>query len=130
MKYEIDTVTLLREDGGFWEIESQIATLTGLELDEIQAVTSKVTRYNGQAFVNIFRQLGYSTNNRFIKFDKQTKYPCLMRTRKIGVKKYWFGFVYYDDMVYIPGNLYPLSWAQWNNMYPNHRITSMLQVWV
>lgn len=125
MKYEIEHVAYLN-----YYIESEIAMLTGLELNEILAVSSKVGRWSGSAYVKIFQSLGYSCNPRFKKFDKETEYPCLMRCHKIRKKEsYWYGFVYYDGFVYDVYNG-KMTWAEWNYMCPDLRVTSMLQVWI
>lgn len=124
MKYEIDLI--IHET----YIDSEIAMLTGLELEDIQPLTSKLTSIRGKTYIEIFRKLGYSCNPRFIKFDKNSEYPCLMRTRKLKDKKYWYGFIYYDGKVYDHNYAEVLTWAKWNANYPNYRVTSMLQVWI
>lgn len=123
-KYEIELVNF--PDHWF---ESEIAMLTGLEFEEIRAVTRDVIRWSGSQYVRIFRKLGYNTNARFVKFDKNTPYPCMMRCKIPHDKSHWAGFVYYDGKIYHP-NEGILSWAEWNAMYPNYRVTSMLQVWI
>ena len=124
-KYEIEHVCF--DD---YPIESEFAMLTGLELDEILKVTGKITHWSGQAFVRAFQKLGYSCNNRFIKFDKNTGYPCLMRCHKIRKKEnHWYGFVYYDGYIYHV-SAGKITWALWNDWYPDLKITSMLQVWI
>lgn len=49
-KYEIEIVNfeLTEQDGARYWAESEIATLTGLELEEILKVTAGTTRYYGQ----------------------------------------------------------------------------------
>lgn len=125
-KYEIEIVYF---GDNFW-FESAIGTLTGLPFDEIKPHTSKITRWTGQSFVKVFRQLGFNTNTRWIKFERDSKYPCMMRCRKPGVKNNWYGFVYYDGYIYIPGEKTGMSWNLWNRLYPNYKVTSMLQVWI
>jgi hypothetical protein len=115
--------------GPDYQIEGEIATLTGLEFEDILMATKGVTHWSGQAFVKVFRKLGFNTNRQFIKFDKETEWPCMMRTKKPFDKKYWYGFVYFKGLVYV--QYYgPVTWAEWNKLYPNYRITSMLQVWI
>lgn len=124
-KYEIEHANF--EGHGF---ESEISMLTGLGFDEIIKVTGKITRWSGRAFINTFQKLGYSCNQRFIKFDKNTPYPCMMRCHKIRVKEsYWYGFIYYDGFVYHV-DAGKITWALWNDWYPDLRVTSMLQVWI
>lgn len=125
MKYEIE----LAYFPDHW-FESEIATLTGLEFEEIYEITKNVKRWSGSQYVKVFQKLGFNCNNRFIKFDKDTPYPCIMRCSKIRVKEsHWYGFIYYDGNIYIP-NYGTLTWAQWNSFYPNYKVTSMLQVWI
>lgn len=125
MKYEIEHVAYLNH-----YIESEIARLTGLELEEILVVSGKVTRWNGSAYVRTIQSLGYSCNPRFKKFNKETEYPSLMRCHRIRKKeKYWYGFVYYDGFVYDVYNG-RMTWAEWNHIYTDMRVTSMLQVWI
>lgn len=125
MKYEIEHIAYPNH-----YIESEIAMLTGLELEDILPISGKVTRWSGSAYVKVFQSLGYSCNPRFIKFDKQTQYPCLMRTHnQIKKEPYWYGFVYYDGFVY-DINFGKITWAQWNELCPELRVTSMLQVWI
>lgn len=125
MKYEIEHIAYQNH-----YIESEIAMLTGLELEEILTVSGKVARWNGSAYVKTFRSLGYNCNPRFKKFDKETEYPCLMRTHRVRKKeKYWYGFVYYDGFVYDFYNG-KMTWAEWNHIYSDLRVTSMLQVWI
>lgn len=124
-KYEIDHINF----GDGFHFQSEIAMLTGLGLDEVLSATSKESRWSGQAFVRLFQSLGYSCNNRWIKFDRNTKYPCMIRCKKPKVKSHWYGWVYYDGFIY---DVYEgkITWAQWNAMWPNFKVTSMLQVWI
>ncbi len=123
MKYEIEP----RFFEGY-HFESEISTLTGLELEEILPHTKDITRWSGSTYVKLFRKLGFNCNPKFKKFDRETPYPCIMRTKKPKVKQFWYGFIYYDNKIYIQEDV--LTWEEWNAMYPNYRITSMLQVWV
>jgi hypothetical protein len=124
-KYEIEHVRF----DGLW-IESEIGMLTGLGLGDILKVTGKITHWSGQTFVRVFHQLGYNCNQRFVKFDKQTPYPCMMRCNKVRVKENcWYGFVYYDGFVYLVDEG-KITWAEWNKLHPDLRVTSMLQVWI
>jgi len=123
-KYEIELTYFIDH----W-LESYVAMLTGLELNEILVHSSKIKRWGGQRWIYLFQSLGYKCNTRFIKFDKKTEYPCLMRTKKLHDNKYWYPFVYYDGKVYDPGNPI-MTWAEWKHLYPNYKVTSMLQVWI
>jgi hypothetical protein len=124
-KYEIEVVNF----GDDYFIESEIAILTGLSLEEILIVTKGVQRHPGQWYVRAFQKLGYNCNNRFIKFDKKTQYPCMMRCKKRGVNNCWYGWIYYDGHIY---DIHEgkITWAKWNALWPNFKVTSMLQVWI
>lgn len=128
MKYEIEPVFCPEH-----AIVSEICTLTGLPIEDVLPIAMPITRWNGKAYIETFRKLGFNCNPRFVKFDRDTHYPCLMRTRKLKVKNYWFGFVYYDGRVYVqcaPFGWEVFEWADWNACFPNYKITSMLQVWI
>lgn len=129
-KYEIEIVNFEDHfhDGDFL-LQSEFATLTGLEWEEIWDATHDVKIASGQWFIKTFRKLGFNTNTRWIKFDKQTEFPCMMRCKIPHDKKHWAGWVYYDGHVYDirEGKL---TWAEWNAMWPNYKVTSMLQVWI
>lgn len=131
MKYEIEIVNFEQseQDGDRYWAESEIATLTGLDLDTILQVTAGVTRYYGQWWVKTFRSLGFNTNRQWIKFDKNTEHPCMIRCRVPGDKYHWAGFIYYDGHIYSP-DYGKLTWATWNEWWPNYKVTSMLQVWI
>lgn len=131
MKYEIEIVNFEQSEqdcARYWA-ESEIATLTGLGLEEILQVTAGATRYYGQWFVQTFRKLGFNTNPRWVKFDKNTEHPCMMRCKIPHDKHHWAGFIYYDGHIYHP-DYGKLTWAKWNECWPNYRVTSMLQVWI
>lgn len=128
-KYEIEPVY---HPGYFFE--SQICSLTGLELEEVTKHTEKIKTWRGRTYIDLFRELGFNTNPRFMKFDAETKYPCLMRTvQRSGKRTYWYGFVYHDSMVYVIGEgPLPIKMGlyQFTQAYPHLKITSMLQVWI
>lgn len=131
MKYEIEVVNFEQseQDGARYWAESEIAMLTGLSLDEILQVTAGCTRYYGQWWVKTFRALGFNTNERWVKFDKKTVHPCMIRCKIPHDKNHWAGFIYYDGHVYNP-DYGKLTWSKWNELWPNYRVTSMLQVWI
>lgn len=130
MKYEIEIVNFEEEmqDGGFHS-ESEIATLTGLGWEDMYDITSKVKRWTGQAYIKTFRTLGFNCNTRWIKFDKNTEYPCMIRCKIPHDKHHWASWIYYDGHIYDirEGKI---TWAKWNSWWPNYKITSMLQVWI
>lgn len=124
-KYELDWTR--SEDNGHHEI---IAILTGLPIEEIEAVSPKRDAWYGRDFIEIFRKLGFNVNPRYIKFRPETEYPCMMRFRdKTDKKVCWYSWVYYDDIVYCGGGE---RWTldDWIKASPNCRVTSMLQVWI
>lgn len=106
-----------------------IAILTGLPIEEIEAVSPVADCWGGQRFVEVFRKLGFNVNRRFKKFDPDTEYPCLMRHKRTDIKEpYWYLEVYYDGKVYGGNSYYTLE--DWMKQYPQCKITSMLQVWI
>lgn len=131
MKYELEIVNFeqTQQDGEMYWAESEIAMLTGLDLDTIRQVTAGATRLYGQWWVETFRKLGFNTNMRWIKFDRKTEHPCMIRCKIPHDKHHWAGFIYYDDHIYHM-HYGKLSWATWNEYWPNYRVTSMLQVWI
>lgn len=135
-KYEIEVVSY---GDGLYN-QSVISSLTGLDFEESDEAVKSVKRlcWSGQTYVQVFRKLGFNTNQRFIKFDPQTPYPCIMRctNHKKGV---WYLFLYHQGMVYdIHGNSFHITdtnevsilngsyFLKWYNM----KVTSMLQVWI
>lgn len=135
-KYEIELV--FYGDGLY--NQSVISSLTGLDFEDSDKAVKEVKRllWSGQTYVQVFRKLGFNTNPRFIKFDPETHYPCIMRciNHKKGV---WYLFMYHQGMVYdIHGNSFPLNdpnevsnmngsyFLKWYGM----KVTSMLQVWI
>ncbi len=120
--------------------QSVISSLTGLDFEDSDKSVKEVKRllWSGQTYVQVFRKLGFNTNPRFIKFDPQTPYPCIMRciNHKKGV---WYLFLYHQGVVYdIHGNSFHLNdpsevskmngsyFLKWYRM----KVTSMLQVWI
>lgn len=121
---------------------SEIATLTGLEFEDIKQVTDQLgKRWNGQTYINVFHKLGFNTS-KFIKFDPETKYPCMLRLSRKD-DSFWYVFVYNDNKLYhrkevsffdevfryLNGSYYTnLDTRIGNNKA--YKITSMLQVWI
>lgn len=125
MKYELDW-TRYYPDNGHYTI---IAILTGLPLEDIKKASPSKRAWGGQTYVYVFKKLGFNSNNRFIKFNPETEYPCLMRFKRTDIKEpYWYGCVYYDNIVYM-GNC-RVKFSDFLNNNTNIRITSMLQVWI
>jgi len=135
-KYEIEVVFY----GGGLHNQSVITSLTGLDFEESDKAVKAVKRqhWSGQTYVQVLRKLGFNTNPRFVKFDPETPYPCIMRctNHKKGV---WYLFLYHQGMVYdIYGNSFHLKdsnevsklngcfFLKWYGM----KVTSMLQVWI
>lgn len=151
-KYEIEHVGPVEPER---ECAALIAMLTGLDCDEVWSRLPERLQKNcgwyGRDFVATFQQLGYDCSPRFIKFDPDTKYPCLLRfgpsprglvwrrnrkRRETGdptaqlterEKHWWSGWVYYDGLVYEPR--YEGPWL-FHTMPKDVRVTSMLQVWL
>lgn len=125
-KYEIEPVYF----GESMHHETLIGILTGLELSEIQAVSPKKDSWHTRTYLEVFHKLGFSTNNKFKKFDPETIYPCIMRCQSKPQTQYWYGWVYYDGWVYST-NCTMSTFEEWIEFYGNHyRVTSMLQVWI
>lgn len=124
VKYELEIVS---HYPCWWD--SEICILTGLSLEEVRPVTRNTTRWTGQQYIKVFRHFGFNTNDRFVRFDRKTKYPCMIRCRVPNVKSHWAGFIYYDGHIYHPEEG-KLTWAEWNSLWPNYKVTSMLQVWI
>lgn len=136
MKYEIEAKCFPG-----YPLETLVGTLTGLDYEDIKPRSEKIKRWGGQTFVKLFRDLGYNVNPRFIAFDPETNYPCLMRCRSFDRKDpYWYGFGYYDNVIYdqdgdtyfteevfktIRGKSYFVTKSG-----AKLRVTSMLQVWI
>lgn len=132
MSYELAWEHLERMERG--SNISLCALFTGLPVFDIREARKEVCRQNnkpnadawgGQAFVQVFRFLGFNTDARFVKFDPNTDKPCIMRTVDPDVKGRWYAFVYNDGLV---NNSYTLK--EWQQYFPDLKITSMLQVWI
>lgn len=138
MKYEIGFVNLGFDKG----MAYLFCTLTGLEKEEVFPFIKD--RLKGSDFKRIFQKLGYNTNDRFISFDPETRYPVVLRLRG-REKGYWYAFVYSNGHIYDPYNnkvfrlddefyvrkikgkyFLTMSWLYGQPL----RITSMMQVWI
>lgn len=123
--------------------ESMIGTLTGLPLEDILKVTSKMPEaWSGQMYIKVLRKLGFNTNNRFVKFDPETPYPCIIRMKSHNPKDpNWYAAVYNDGTLYnqdqerdferemrhVLGKYFTKTWQVDNIIL---RVSSMLQVWI
>ncbi len=133
MRYEIEPVTV----EGDW-FYSMVATLTGHEADVIQV--HDMGKRNGKGMRDLFRALGFNCSERFIPFDPETQWPCVMRIPHVGHSGWWC-LVYFEERLYVFSQktgttVYPAVfkhqfgcyWLCWfGNAY---RITSMMQVWI
>lgn len=79
MKYEIQVVS----HGVGCHNHSAICSLTGLSFEEVDHAIKRVNRrcWSGQTYIKVFESLGFNSNPRFIKFDPNTPYPCILRCR-------------------------------------------------
>lgn len=144
-KYEIEFVSRAEALGNY--SLALISMLTGLPADEIAGKIPQRLRkdggWYGRDFIEVFRQLGYNCSPRFIPFDQNTAYPCLLRfgprehevarARRAGEKPpdWWAVIVYYDGLCYDPNgtdeDVVPFHLSRFN---PDLKVTSMLQVWM
>ena len=139
-KYEVEFV-----HSEPWPCQAMISMLTGYPLEEILALTGKKVALPSRAFRKAFLQLGYNCSARFVPFDPDTPYPVLGRAlgpkpakrisprtgKPMARHPDWYAFVYYDQVVYYPywdNGIFPL--AVFDQVFPDLRITSMMQVWV
>jgi hypothetical protein len=107
-----------------------IAVLTGHSIEDIIAASPTYDSWAPRDYINTFRKLGFNTNNRFIKFNPETPYPCLMRYTRTDIDEpYWYGSVYYDHKVDEGSARWAFdNWLKYHN--GTIRVTSMLQVWI
>lgn len=131
MKYQVE-FNYMGED---CSTEAIICCLTGLDPNDISHLKIK-ERFNGKWIIDVFRSLGYDTNNRFVKFDPKSEFPVIMRC--VGKKKgIWYALIYHDGIVWNP---YSNEFFNYDDhvykgkikvLKPyNLKITSMLQVWI
>lgn len=126
-KYELDWTRCYPENQHF----TKIAILTGLPIEEIEAAApNRRDGWYARDYIQTFRKLGFNTSNRFIKFDPDTIYPCIMRFTDVGDKSgHWYAEVYYDHWVECGNEEWDFDhWLYYMN--GSVRITSMLQVWI
>lgn len=126
-KYELAEVNFGRD----YHHETIIGILTGYNLEEILGVHKNKKIWFTKDYFHVFHTLGFNTNARFQKFDPETKYPCIMRCKRVAeINGYWFGWVYYDHWVWdTHGQIWDFD--HWIDTHKGHyRVTSMLQVWI
>lgn len=136
MKYEFEIVNYGRP----YFHESTLSTLTGLGFDEVHSIVKSIgkKRWGGQLYVKTLQNLGFNTNPRFVKFNPDTPYPCLLRCRN-REKGVWFLFYYCNGMVYdfcghsfLLTNKFQVAVIK-RSYFLKHsqmKVTSMLEVWV
>jgi len=136
MQYEFEVV-----DYGepYWH-ESMISTLTGLPFEDAHKAVQSISkeRWNGTDHIKALQSLGFSTNNRFVPFDKESPYPTILRCHN-GQKGCWWLYYYCNGMVYdVYGDSFILDdrencvTRKGKYYFYRHgmKVTSMLQVWI
>jgi len=101
-----------------------IKILTGLSWEEIKLASPDKDAWHGRDFISTATKLGFNTSERFIKFDKNTDKPCIMRT-KSDIKGYWWAWIYDGELV---NNCW--TFEEWQAEYPELKATSMPQIWI
>lgn len=127
----------------FWPIERPtksvpymhglICMLLGLPEEMVcEVLDVNKDRFRSRDIKQAISDLGYNQTN-FIKFDRTTENPCLLRCKDLQSKNgSWFAFVYKDGMVYAPSWQYPYDIEYFENEYSwrmEMKITTMLKVW-
>lgn len=171
MSYEIELVLLSDQQpgtdgigkvGGRWPNNyqlSELATLSGLNKADIwQLLPERLRRSNGwrgRDYIEVAELLGFNTTPRFVKFEEDTPWPCLLRLRltkevlaaeskrlqlETGnpskkATDYWYTVVYNQGHVYevspAPGQRPVKSLEDWLFDVGHHyRITSMLSFYL
>lgn len=133
--YEIELVASTSEHD--WH-EAQLATLTGLSKAEVYEAMPAEYRgkdsFRSRGYIDCARALGFNTNQRFIKWDPKTPWPCIMRVQvpdEWGWKGRWWSLIYHDGMVYdVSCPPHERCFQLWQRDNPGCRVTSMLQVWM
>ncbi len=136
MKYEFEIVNYGRP----YFHESTLSTLTGLEFDEVHTFVKSTgkKRWGGQLYIKALQNLGFNTNPRFVKFNADSNYPCILRCRN-KEKGVWYLFYYCNGTVYdCWGNSFELTdkshVATIRRSYflkkYQMKVTSILEVWI
>lgn len=127
MKYEIEYNYITGSGHA-----SIFCTLTGLSEEEVAPHWKN--RMKGQDFISGFQKLGFNTNNRFVKFDPDTKYPIVLRCKEQNQKGSWYALVYHEGKVWNPYNndFVKMKSIKGKHYIPVYgiKVTSMLQVWI
>lgn len=120
--------------------ESTLSTLTGLDFDEVHPLVKSIgkERWGGQLYIKALQNLGFNTNPRFVKFNPDTSYPCIIRCRN-HEKGIWYLFYFCNGIVYDwLGNSFLLTdkshvakirGSHFLKQY-QMKVTSMLEVWI
>lgn len=136
MKYEFEVINYGRP----YFHESTLSTLTGLEFNEVHPFVKSTGKkqWGGQLYIKALQNLGFNTNPRFVKFNPETKYPCILRCRT-HEKGIWYLFYYCNGTVYDWwGNSFELTditnvacikGSYFLKQY-QMKVTSMLEVWI
>jgi hypothetical protein len=128
--YEIELVASYGDDYQ----ESLLATVTGLPKHEIwerlPEHLKKPGGWRGQSFIEVARLLGYNCNRQFIPFDARTPWPCILRIQVPYMKSNWWALAYANGAVYDPWQESIVWLDDFVRFNPEHRITSMLQIWI
>ncbi|MDN5283897.1 MAG: hypothetical protein JWR38_171 [Mucilaginibacter sp.] len=126
-KYELEDKCDLRPEYG---MHALFSILTGLPYNDIDIYFKPGKRLYGRDIIQILQRMRFNINPGFIKFDRATVYPCLLRCTKANSKRYQY-FVYYDDKVYAPHQGGTYAYQDWfAEQNDDYKIHSMLQVWV
>jgi len=135
-KYEFDVINY----GELYFNESVLSTLTGLEINEVHRLVKSIgkKRWGGQLYIKALQILRFNTNPRFVKFNPETPYPCILRCRN-HQKGIWYLFYYCNGIIYdYCGNSFLLinksqvaiiKGSFFLKQY-QMKITSMLEVWI
>ncbi len=136
MKYEFEVINYGRP----YFHESTLSTLTGLEFDDVHPIVRSIgkKKWGGQLYIKALQNLGFNTNPRFVKFNSDTSYPCILRCRN-HEKGIWYLFYYCNGIIYDGwGNSFELTnidnvaciKGSYFLKQQQMKITSMLEVWI
>lgn len=136
MKYEFKIVNYGRP----YFHESTLSTLTGLEFDDVHSFVKSIgkNKWGGQLYIKALQNLGFNTNPRFIKFNPETSYPCILRCRnhENGI---WYLFYFCNGIIYDcwgtsflltdKSQVATIKGSYFLKQY-QMKVTSMLEVWI
>ena len=130
--YEIELVASNLSDGDY--LLALLATVTGLPKAEIwerlPEHLKKTGGWRGSSFIEVARLLGYNCNRQFVPFDARTPWPCILRCQTPEIKNGWWALAYANGLVYDPSGGWADYFDEFVRIYPQTRITSMLQIWI